>query len=102
VVVRYDLRGLEYQEAYIAFGERQVIPQQKEGTLTFEVMVPQYSPVQLFVDGKVLAEATQNIESDGWEGYLNLHVPLEKTSFYQKGHLRLPYHPSPVTNEEEY
>jgi hypothetical protein len=102
VVVRYDLRGLDYRQAYIACGETQVVPQNKEGILTFEVTVPQHNPVLLFVDGKILAEVTQNIESDGWEGYLDLRIPLDKKSFYQKGHLRLPYHPSSANNQEEY
>ncbi|MBU1821011.1 MAG: hypothetical protein KKG00_05810 [Bacteroidetes bacterium] len=102
LVVRYDLRGLDYQDAYISCGERQVIPQQRVGIITFEVTLPQYSPVELFVDGKRLAMVTQSIESDGWEGFLSLLVPLEKSSFYQEGLLRLPYHPSPANAQEEY
>lgn len=102
IVVRYDLRGLDFQDVYITCGSTHLVPQQKEGVLTFDITLPQFSPVQLYVDGKVIAEAAQNVESDGWEGYLGLQVPLEKASFYQDGQLQLSYYSSPTTTQEDY
>ena len=102
ITVQYDLRGLDFRQAYISYGKERVIPQRERGTLAFEAFVPLCIAVQLHVDNKILANAPVVIGTDGWEGYLSLLVPLEKESFYRNGQLYLPYHPSPSEAKEDY
>ena len=102
VKVHYDLRGLDFERAYVAHGAKQIIPQRKEGVLTFDVDMPQSSPVQLYVDDKLVTEVPILVESDGWEGFMNLRVPLEKSTFYRGGLLHLPGSLYPTANGKEY
>lgn len=102
VKVHYDLRGLDFDRAYVAHGNRQVVPQRQEGVLTFTADMPQGSPVQLYVDDKLMAEVTLLIGSDGWEGFMDLLIPLDKSTFYHDGLLHLPGDLCPTDNEKEY
>lgn len=102
VKVHYDLRGLDFERAYVAHGAKQIIPQRKEGVLTFDVDMPQSSPVQLYVDDRLMTEVPVLVESDGWQGFMNLRVPLEKSTFYRDGLLHLPGSLYPTANGKEY
>ena len=102
VKMHYDLRGLNFGRAYVAYGDRQVVPQRDEGVLTFTVDMPQSSPVQLYVDDKLVAEVPILVESDGWEGFMNMRVPLEKSTFYREGLLHLPNGLYPVISGKDY
>lgn len=42
------------------------------------------------------------IYSDGWEGYLSLRVPLEKTVFYHDGLLNFSANLIPEGEHEDY
>lgn len=102
VKVHYDLRGLDFDRAYVACGAVQVVPQREDGMLTFTADMPQSSSVQLYVDDKLVTELPILIQSDGWQGFMSMRVPLEKETFYRDGLLRLPSELYPAANGKEY
>ena len=102
VKVHYDLRGLEFGQAYVSHGAQQVVVQRNEGGMTFAVERAQSGPVQLYVDDKLVTQVPVLVVSDGWEGFMNLRVPLEKSTFYRNGLLHLPSGMYPTANGQEY
>lgn len=102
ISIRYDLRGLDPQQTYVKCGNQHVVPQREQGLLTFKVVVAQVAPVQLFVFDKVVCEVPISVESEGWESFMNLLVPIEKALFYHNGTLNFPRNLVPHDNREEY
>ncbi|WP_373512254.1 hypothetical protein [Persicitalea sp.] len=102
VLVRYDLRGLDPRQTYIVCGKSNVVPQLEQGQLTFEVLLAQSAPVQLFVEDELVCEIPVMLETEGWEGYLGLRIPLEKSSFYRDGLLHSPRNLVPNDSREDY
>lgn len=102
LVVHYDLRGMDPRQALIMCGTNSVIPQLEQGQITFEVLLAQAAPIQLFVANKLVCAIPVVIHSEGWEGYLSLRVPLEKTVFYHDGLLNFPANLIPEGEHEDY
>jgi len=102
VAVRYDLRGLDPRQARVVFDSKSVKPQLEQGQLTFEILLAQAAPIQLYVADKLVCEVPVAVYSTGWEGYLNLRVPIEKSAFYQNGQLHFSPNLVPRDQRADY
>lgn len=89
VTINYDLTGLDFRKVSIIYDGMRIIPPQERGEYSFDIIQPGMGAVRLYLNEELLYQLPILTRSKGWQGYVNLLVPVEENMFYSNGRLQL-------------